>query len=260
MKLLRSLLKLLLLIGHVLLGLLLSGLLFSPLLHFPTRWSSAIVSRWSQQLCRIIGLQIRCYGHIANTPTLFVANHISWLDIFALLATFPVIFVSKQEVANWPVLGRLARQVGTLFIQRGRFQAAEAANDMSSALSSHKSVLFFPEGTSTNGVGVKRFHARLFQAAIQAGVSVQPIALHYPQDDGYNQIIPYIDDDIFINHVWRVLGEQIVTVEIWFCPVISSCCKKRHELADYAQKQISSILQQKEKTYTLSSSNDKVPS
>lgn len=247
MRLPRRLLKLWLLTGHVLIGLLLSWLLFSSRLPFPTSWSSAVVSGWSRQLCRILGLQIRCYGHIATTPTLFVANHISWLDIFAVLATFPVIFVSKQEVAKWPILGRLARQVGTLFIQRGQFQAATAtANEMTHTLLNHKSVLFFPEGTSTEGIGVKRFHARLFQAAIQAGVPVQPIALRYPQDEGINQVVPYIGEDVFIDHVWRMLGEKIFTVEIWFGPTISTAYKARRELADYAQQQILTRLQQTE--------------
>jgi 1-acyl-sn-glycerol-3-phosphate acyltransferase len=198
-----------------------------------------------------VGLQIYCYGHITTTPTLFVANHISWLDIFALLATFPVIFVSKQEVANWPILGRLTRQVGTLFIQRGQFQAATAtANKMSQALLNHQNVLFFPEGTSTKGIGVKRFHARLFQAAIQAGVPVQPIALRYPQGEGINPIVPYIGKDIFISHVWRVLGEKKFTVELWFCPAIPVGDKRRRELADYAQQQILTRLQQQEKTFS----------
>ncbi len=245
MKLLRRLLKLSLLMSHVLIGLLLSWLLFSPRWSLSIGWSSAIVRGWSRQLCRIVGLQIRCYGDVATTPTLFVANHISWLDIFALLATFPVIFVSKQEVAKWPVLGRLARQVGTLFIQRGQFQAATTtAHEMIQALSNHRSVLFFPEGTSTEGMSVKRFHARLFQAAIQTGVPVQPIALRYPQGNSLNQIIPYVGDDIFIQHVWRVLGEEIFTVELWFGSPIPTYHRERRELAHYARQQILTLLQQ----------------
>ena len=251
MKLLRRLLKLQLLIGHVLIGLLLAWLLFSLRLPLSTHWSSMIVNGWSRQLCRIVGLQIRCYGHIATTPTLFVANHISWLDIFALLGTFPVIFVAKQEVAKWPILGRLTRQVGTLFIQRGQFQAAAAtANQMSQALLNHKNVLFFPEGTSSEGVGVKRFHARLFQAAIQAGVPVQPIALRYPQNEDINRVVPYIGEDVFINHVWRVLGETKLTVELWFGPPVASKNKERRELADYAQQQILTQLQQQHQTFS----------
>jgi 1-acyl-sn-glycerol-3-phosphate acyltransferase len=198
-----------------------------------------------------MGLQIRCYGHMATTPTLLVANHISWLDIFAVLATSPVIFVSKQEVATWPILGRLTRQVGTLFIQRGQFQAAAiTANQMSQALLNHQSVLFFPEGTSTEGVGVKRFHARLFQAAIQAEVPVQPIALRYPHGEGINQVVPYVGEEVFINHVWRVLGESQITIELWFCPAIPVEGKGRRELADYAQQQILTLLQQKQKTFS----------
>lgn len=245
MKWLRRPYRLTLLIGHLLVGLILSLLLFSPLL-FPRTpdWRLKIVTRWSRVLCQICGLQIQCYGQRAPTPALFVANHISWLDIFALLSTFPVTFVSKQEVRSWPLIGWLAHRVGTLFLRRGQFEAsALATHSIVNALFNQMNVLFFPEGTSTEGRSVKRFHARIFQAAIDTGVQVQPVALRYPQGKDINLTVPYIGKDSFLVHLWRILGEPELQVELWFCPPISSDNKKRRELAHYTQVQVSNILE-----------------
>ncbi|EDN68559.1 conserved hypothetical protein, membrane [Beggiatoa sp. PS] len=95
----RRVFRLILLIGHLLVGLLLSFIIFSPLVHskLSKRWHQRIVGEWSRILCRICGLQVRYYGDITQAPALFVANHISWLDIFALLGTFQVFFYQSKK-------------------------------------------------------------------------------------------------------------------------------------------------------------------
>jgi len=243
MKLLHKLLRLLLLMLHILLGMALAAVLFSPRLALVKRWRTPIVQMWSQQLCRLCRLQLKCSGVIAPTPTLFVANHISWLDIFALLATFPVTFVAKQDVARWPLVGWLVQRVGTLFISRGQFRAAALVSDhMTTALRHQINVLFFPEGTSTRGDTVKRFHARLFQAAVETEVWVQPIALRYPHENGVHPLAPYVDDDTLFKHLWRLLDAQHLILEIHFCTPIAAQNQKRRELAEYAQSEIMRLL------------------
>lgn len=245
-KWLRRELRLVLLVGHVLLGIILSLILFSPLWcsRFPKHWSSMLVSGWSRTLCRICGLQVQCYGERVTGPTLFVANHISWLDVFALLSIFSVIFISKQEVKKWPVVGWLARRVGTLFMRRGQFEAsALASNAVVNSLFNHSNVLFFPEGTCTDGTYVKRFHARMFQAAIETGVPVQPIALRYPLGSRVNSVVPFLGDETFLANLWRILGEEKLYIEVWFCPPVLAHKKKRRELADYAQAQVLNVLE-----------------
>ncbi|MDY6992096.1 MAG: lysophospholipid acyltransferase family protein [Pseudomonadota bacterium] len=243
MKLLHKLLKLLLLMIHILLGMGLAVVLFSPRLPLVKRWRTTVVQMWSQRLCRLCGLQINCSGQIASAPTLFVANHISWLDIFALLATFPMTFVAKQEVARWPVIGWLVQRVGTLFIARGQFRAAaEVSARMTTALGHQTNILFFPEGTSTRGDMVKRFHARLFQAAIETEAWVQPIALRYPHEAGLNPSAPYVDDDNLFNHLWQILEASPLSLEICFCTPISAQHQKRRELAEYARAEIMQVL------------------
>ncbi|EDN68558.1 Phospholipid/glycerol acyltransferase [Beggiatoa sp. PS] len=166
---------------------------------------------------------------------------------FCFIRHFSGFFLSKQEIQNWPILGWLVERVGTLFIRRGEFGASkQVSNVISEALRKNSNVLFFPEGTSTDGTNVRRFHARLFQAAIDTGVLVQPIALRYRQGENISLIIPYIGNDTLLGNLWRVLGETGLRVEIWFCPPISAHEKKRRDLSDYAQAQVLKVIMKDE--------------
>ena len=83
------------------------------------RW---LVKRWSARLLRILNVSAQVRGDLAPARgnILLVANHISWLDIFVLNAHLPVRFVAKAEIARWPVVSRMVRGAGTVFIQRER--------------------------------------------------------------------------------------------------------------------------------------------
>ncbi|OQW95183.1 MAG: hypothetical protein BWK79_03325 [Beggiatoa sp. IS2] len=243
MKLLYKIFRLILLVGHLLSGLVLTFIAFSPLwrsTHFPNR----VVIWWSRTLCQCLHLQIRCYGDIATPPCLLVANHITWLDVFVLLRLSPITFVSKHEISSWPIIGWLARRVGTLFVRRGFDVMSVVTEEMATVLTNGAYVALFPEGTTTDGTAVKRFHARMFQAAITANVTVQPIALRYPRGTGVSKIVPYVGDDTFLSNTWRLVGETAIPVEIWFCPLINANGKTRRELADYAQMHITQVLTQ----------------
>lgn len=248
---LRKIFRSVLLISHILLGLILSYLIYAPWLQrfLPKHLPSFIVSRWSWILCRIFNLKITFYGKPATQPVLFVANHISWLDIFALLGTFHVIFVSKAEVAHWPVLGWLVTRVGTLYIKRGENTLTTVTEKMVQVLQSGTPVLLFPEGTSTDGQKVKRFYARLFQAAIEAEVPIQPIALRYPhsQGQGLSQVAPFIDDDDILRHIWRILGEKTIPLEIHFSSPLLPPHSPRRSLANHSHQAVLTALNLTEK-------------
>lgn len=249
MKLLRKIIGLTLLILHVILGILSSTIMFSPWLHsrVPHWVPKKLVTMWSWILCKILKIRIIYYGERVPSPALFVANHISWLDVFALLGTFHVIFLVKEEVAHWPLLGYLVKTVGNLFVKRGTSDSSQKANeDLAVALTRGYNVLFFPEGTTTDGTSMKRFHGRLFQSAIQTGATIQPIALRYPSGDGVSTIAPFIGDDTFFAHTWRVFGEKEIVLEIWFCPPIVAAAQKRNELAAYTHQQINHVLEYQE--------------
>ena len=117
-----------------------------------------------------------------------VANHSSWLDVFALNASKRIYFVSKAEVAGWPGIGWLARATGTVFIARNRTQAAAQVDVFRERLSHGHKLLFFPEGTSTDGQQVLEFKPTLFAAffdpALRDTLAIQPVSVVYSAPNG----------------------------------------------------------------------------
>ncbi|MEP1768271.1 MAG: lysophospholipid acyltransferase family protein [Sulfitobacter sp.] len=132
---------------------------------------------------RILGVRFSIKGQPMAGRGAVVANHSSWLDIFALNAAKRIYFVSKSEVANWPGIGWLARATGTVFIKRARKEAqAQTKLFQSRLLAGHK-LLFFPEGTSTDGQQVIAFKTTLFQSffapELKEVLEIQPVAVIY---------------------------------------------------------------------------------
>ena len=182
MNVLRGTWRLFRLITHLIKGLLLS---YTKLRDIPerslTKKQHEIVRTWLHQAAEIIGVDIQVRGTPAKKPVFVVANHISWLDILIIASVLPVSFLSKEEVRDWPVIGTLAAKAGTLFIHRGsRDGAAQATKLMQTKLAAGHSVASFPEAKTTDGTAVHAFHPRLFAAAIETGVPIQPVALRYP--------------------------------------------------------------------------------
>lgn len=198
---------------------------------------------WSRGLCRILGVRLWVQNAPYPGAALFVANHISWLDIFCIAAVCPTHFLAKQEVAHWPLFGWLCRRAGTAFIRRGAENGAGAAlEQMVWRLRQGERVLVFPEGTSTSGETVRRFHPRLFQAAILARCPVQAIAVRYPHSSGCNPVVPFVDDDELLPHLWRLLGEPGIAVEVRFGAVHLAPHPTRDALARQTQGEISEWL------------------
>ena len=198
---------------------------------------------WSRVLCWIMGVRATVTGTPADGAVLFVANHISWLDIFCIAGVCPTHFLAKREVADWPLFGWLSRRAGTAFICRGGDNGAgEAAEQLTWRLRNGGRVLVFPEGTSTEGETVRRFFPRLFQAAILARCPVQAIALRYPHRDGVHPAVPFVGDASLLPHLWRLLGERRIEVTLRFCEPLSALGRTRNELADHARAQIDGVL------------------
>ena len=198
---------------------------------------------WSRGLCRILGVRLQIQGMQHPGSTLFVANHISWLDIFCIAAVCPTHFLAKQEVAHWPLFGWLSRRAGTAFIRRGGENGAgEAMEQLVWRLRQGERVLVFPEGTSTTGETVRRFFPRLFQAAILARCPVQAIALRYPHPEGIHPIVPFVGDDALLPHLWKLLGESGIVAELYFESVHTAPHPSRDALARLTQAEISEQL------------------
>ena len=178
------------------------------------------VQVWSAEMLVCLGLELRVTGQPAATgPMLLAANHISWVDITALHAARFCKFVSKADVKHWPLIGALASGVGTLFIEReSRRDAMRMVHHMAQSLRDGDVLAIFPEGTTSDGTGLRPFHANLFQAAISADAPVQPVAINFIDiQSGKLTTAPgYINDDTLLVSVWRTLCTPGIAVVINF--------------------------------------------
>ena len=201
------------------------------------------VQRWYQRSCKLVGITLVIeQGAAINGPALLVSNHVSWVDIPVIASVCTPRFLSKSEVRNWPLIGWAAEQLNTLFIRRGNHSAAEAASAaIVEGLQQQDQILIFPEGTTTDGQGIGFFYPRLFGAAIACEAPVQPIVIHYTDDnsDGHtSELAAFIGKQTLVQNLWGLLGSRNLTAHVYFMqPVATSGALTRKELA--AQIQVS---------------------
>ncbi len=172
-----------------------------------TPWITQFVCRTS---LAIIGLSYRIEGRAQAGGGAMVANHSSWLDIYALNASTRLYFVSKAEVARWPGIGWLARATGTVFITRQRTQTRAQVALFRERLGLGHELLFFPEGTSTDGRRVLPFNPTLFEAfldpSLAENLNLQPISVIYEAPAGADpRFYGWWGDMSFGGHLWSVL-------------------------------------------------------
>ncbi|MEF3194275.1 MAG: 1-acyl-sn-glycerol-3-phosphate acyltransferase [Halothiobacillaceae bacterium] len=204
--------------------------------------NARIIRAWHAGVCRALGLEVIPHGQ-PLPGALYASNHVSWLDIPVLGSQIEGSrFLSKSEVRGWPLIGLLARRAGTLFIQRGNGQK-EASALIAQGLGEGHSIILFPEATTTDGLSLRRFHPRLLQAAIDAGVPVQPIALRYLDADGQpNPRAAYTHSDTVMDTFRRVVAEEGLRVEVYFLPPLQPSGATRTQLAELAQTQVAQTL------------------
>ena len=197
------------------------------------------IRRWSRRLLHLLRVDIRIAGALAHPNVVVVANHVSWLDIFALHAVGPVRFIAKSEIARWPLIGRLVRGVGTLFVERQRRRDAHRVNrEVAAALADGDIVAVFPEGTVTNGSKVLPFKASLLQPVVDAQGALQPVAIRYKTPSGERSLVPAYDDVPFLHSVWRICGARALVVDMVARPPLPAAGRHRRELAAMAEAAI----------------------
>lgn len=178
----------------------------------------ARVHAWAQAMLRGVGIELSLRGlPVAQGPALLVANHLSWLDIVVLHASRYCRFVSKADIRHWPLVGTLAGGAGTLYIEReSRRDAHRVVHHMVERLQLGEVLAVFPEGTTSDGIAMKPFHANLLQAAISAAAPVQPLALRFVDaDTGQTSFAPrYIDDDSIFVSIWETLCVAHLRAEV----------------------------------------------
>ena len=203
-----------------------------------------VVSRWSAQLLTVLGIRVLAGGKPRSGAVLFVANHISWLDILAINAVHPARFVSKADVRHWPVMGWMVACGGTLFIERERKRdALRVVHQVAEALKAGETVAVFPEGTTADGHALLPFHANLLQAAIATEVPVQPIALRYSDKrHAISSAAAYVGDTTLAQSAWRVVCADGLQVSVQMLMPEGTRHLDRRALAVRLQAQIASAL------------------
>jgi len=202
---------------------------------------------WSAGFVRAVGVTVQLSGVAPRPgPTLVVANHVSWLDIALLHSALPQArFVSKADVGRWPLLGRVIRLAGTLFIERERKRdAVRVVHDMAQALQAGDTVAVFPEGTTGPGPVPLPFHANLLQAAVATGTPVQPVALRYA-DAGrpFSTAVEYVGETTLARSLWRVLSARGLHAHVQLLPPVGSAHADRRALAAHLRELIAQRLQ-----------------
>jgi 1-acyl-sn-glycerol-3-phosphate acyltransferase len=198
------------------------------------------IGRWSRRLLYIAGVHVRSDG-TAPAGGLVVMNHISWLDIFVLNSVAPSRFVSKSEVARWPLVGYLCTRSGTVYIERGRKRAARLANEaIRTALAGGERVAVFPEGTTSHGDHVMHFHAALLQPAIDTGGQAHPATLRYTNRKGEATRAPsYVGDQSLLASIWELLSERHIVAHLSFGTPVATAGLHRRALADLLHDAVS---------------------
>jgi 1-acyl-sn-glycerol-3-phosphate acyltransferase len=228
---------------HLLRGLALASFVF-PWVSKPGRDTRK--RRWSRKLLSILAVSVRERNAPANLPErcLLVLNHISWLDIFVINATSPATFIAKSEIRDWPFVGWLCTLVGTLYIERGKPSAARKATRAIVAELEHGVLIaIFPEGMTTFGRSLEPFHAALFQPALDAAATLQPIALRYLDAAGaYTDAAGYVGETSFMESLWTILSTRGIVCELTLLAPISVDGQTRRSLAAKTEAAIARAL------------------
>lgn len=207
---------------------------------------AALIRRWSAHILHILDVRLQAEGMLPTAdprPALFVANHVSWLDIWAINAVRPVRFVAKSEVRRWPIIGWLSERAGALFIERGRrHDVARVSSAGAEALRGGHSVCVFAEGTTSDGTRLYPFKSALLQSAVEAGTPVWPVALRYHDEAGRpNTAVAYAGETTLVQSLRAVLAQRETVVRLIFAEPISVTGRDRRALAQAAQDAIATL-------------------
>jgi 1-acyl-sn-glycerol-3-phosphate acyltransferase len=216
------------------------------------RWLPVFYHR---MVCVILGIKVKVNGQRSTVmPTLFVCNHVSYLDIEVLGGRIPGCFVAKAEVATWPFFSTLAKAQRTIFVDRRSSKTSNSRDEMLKRLDTGDNLMLFPEGTSSDGTRVLPFRSALFAVAQlrrdDRPIVVQPVAISYTRLDGiplgryWRPLFAWFGDLDLVPHLWQMvcLGETEAVVT-FFPPVDIDKLGDRKKLAEYCFQQVSAGVQ-----------------
>jgi 1-acyl-sn-glycerol-3-phosphate acyltransferase len=205
----------------------------------------ARVQWWSAKVLRLIGITLHARGTPKAGAKLVVANHVSWLDIAAIHAVIPEAhFVSKSDVKDWPLIGRLVSGAGTLYIEREKKRdALRVVHQMAEALKAGDTVAVFPEGTTGPGPAPLPFHANLLQAAVATATPVQPVVLRfYDAEHTISPLAEFLGETTLAQSAWRFVCSRGLNVEVTMLQAQDTAHADRRRLAEHLRQTIAAAL------------------
>ncbi len=182
----------------------------------------------ARRVLELHGVRVEAAGPFPLGPAILTANHVSWLDPLVVASFVPCAPLSKMDVARWPVVGTIARELGVLFVSRGDPRSgARALNAAAGALARGVSVLNFPEGTTTEGNGVLPFRGGMFGLAARLDVPVVPVAIRYDPPS-----LAWVGDATFLPHYLTFAARRRTRVFVRFgTPAVPRSGERSFELA-----------------------------
>jgi 1-acyl-sn-glycerol-3-phosphate acyltransferase len=231
-------------LGHALLATLILRLLF-PRADYARR--RALVGWWSRKLLGILGVATRVSGPPPGKReigAMVASNHVSWLDIFVISAVHPTRFIAKSEIRDWPLAGWISERAGTIYIRRERRRDTARINELvHSALQQGDCVGLFPEGTTTEGDTLLKFHSSLFEPAVANRAHVHPCALRYENPDGsLCRPMAFAGELSFMQSLGLVIRQRGVVARVAFAPAVETEGCGRRDVAQAAQDRVASLL------------------
>lgn len=238
------------LLGKLLVGLWISATSFARA--DPVR-RHVIIRNWSREILHLAGIEVRAIGFPADTerPVTLVANHVSWADIFALNTQRACHFIAKAELRRWPLAGRLLANVGTVFINRNdRKETHRLKQVVHELLEAGETVAVFPEGTTSIGRDVLKFHASLLEPVVASEGEVWVVAIRYfcrskTDETGGEQrtdAAAYVGQMSLMESLRSIHRVEPVIVEVRFVEAIDCCGKTRREVAQQAESAVRAIV------------------
>ena len=224
------------------------GIFFYP------RWDGErqrrYIQTWSKKLFKRIGIKVSVIDeHLLASHSLIVSNHLSWLDIFLINVAQPSRFIAKESIRSWPLVGWLATKAGTVYLNRSSARdLRNAFNVLVTSLGQGEHFVFFPEGTSGGTQNrLLPFHSNLFEAAINAGASIQPCVLHYVDESNqFHFAIETTEKLGLVQSILRVLRSDTIHAKLIILPTISTAGMQRRELTQVAYDAILEALSRHE--------------
>jgi len=187
----------------------------------PVRRARA-VQQFARWLLAALGVRLdappdrRLSDSTPGAGTLVVANHVSWLDVIALLAVEPVGMLAKRETREWPFIGTIADRIGTVYADRERLRALPGTvAELAGTLRSGRSMVVFPEATTWCGTSSGRFRPAMFQAAIDAAAPIRPVAVRYRLAGGRSTTVAaFIGEDTLLASLRRIARTNGLVVDV----------------------------------------------